>query len=323
MKNILEKTCARTYSNAQRFDGKIPVNSTDAFGKFKLGGGGWTDGFFVGMLYLAYAYTKDDRFLKCADVYQPYFERRAENDADWCEKNGVLPLDHDIGFIFKLTQIYRYKLTDDKNAAALAMKAADILAMRYNPKGQFIRAWDTWKWDTDLEFIEAKKGKIIIDSMMNLALLFWASEYSGNEKYKNIAVHHADTVAKYILRPDGSTFHQFDFDPETGAPKQGVTGQGYSDDSCWSRGQAWAIYGFCEAYEYTKNEKYLQISEKAAEYFLAHLMPAGLPLWDFSCEKLAFSPYDASAAAVALSGLISLNKHVKKEIYTTGISKLF
>lgn len=323
MKKIIEKICERTYNNALRFDGKIPANSTDAYGKFKLGGGGWTDGFFVGMLYLAYAYTKDEKFLKCADAYQPYFEKRAENAPEWCEENNILPLDHDTGFIFKLSQVYRYKLNGDEKARALAIRAADILAARYNPKGRFIRAWDTWKWDTDPEFIEAKKGKMIIDSMMNIALLFFASEETGDPKYRDIAAAHADTIAKYIIRPDGSTFHQFDFDPCSGEPKRGVTGQGYADDSCWSRGQAWAIYGFCETYEHTKCEKYLDFSEKTAKYFISHLMPTGLPLWDFACEELPLRPYDSSAAAVALSGLISLNKYRKNALYEGAIARLY
>ena len=132
----------------------------------------------------------------------------------------------------------------------------------------------------------------------------------------------ADTVAKYIVRSDGSTFHQYNFNPSTGAPKGGVTGQGYDDSSCWSRGQAWAVYGFTEAYEYTGISSYLDIAEKAARYFVAHLMPYGLPLWDFDCASLPFRPVDASAAAIALSGLITLNKHRRCIEFENGIRSI-
>ncbi|MBQ7794846.1 MAG: glycoside hydrolase family 88 protein [Clostridia bacterium] len=322
MKNIIEKICERTYSNGVRFDGRIPTNSTDAYGRFDLGGGGWTDGFYIGMVYLAYALTKHKKFLEIADKYQPYFRLRAENNPDWCRQNNILPLDHDTGFIFKLSQVYRYKLIGDTEARTLALKAADILASRFNSVGRFIRAWDTWSWDTDPQFIEDKKGKMIIDSMMNIALLFWAYEETGNKQYYDIAASHTDTVAKYVVRPDGSTFHQYNFDPLTGEPKKGVTGQGYSDDSCWSRGQAWAVYGFTEAYEYTKNTAHLDTAEKIAHYFISHLMPYGLPLWDFACTNQTFRPIDASAAAIALSGLITLNKHRPSDIIESGITKL-
>ena len=322
MKNIIKQICKRTYTNGLRFEGDIPNNTTDAYGRFNLGGGGWTDGFYTGLVYLAYAYTKDKKFLEIADKYQPFFRQRAENDPDWCNENNVLPLDHDTGFIFKLSQVYRYKLTGDEEARTLALKAADILAERFNPAGGFIRAWDTWKWDTDPQFIEDKKGKMIIDSMMNIALLFWAHSETGDKRYYDIAVTHADTIAKYIVRPDGSTFHQFNFDPVTGAPKKGVTGQGYADDSCWSRGQAWAVYGFTETYEFTQNTAYLDVAEKTAHYFISHLMPYGLPLWDFDREKQPFRPIDASAAAIALSGLITLNNYRPSAEIKNGIKAL-
>lgn len=320
---LLDKLCERVYVDSLRFQGGIPRTSTDVNGAYQLGGmGGWTDAFFPGMLYLCYGYSGQEKFLKEADRYQPYFTKRAENDADWCQRENVLPLDHDTGFLFKLTQVYRWKLTGDEHARALALQAARNLAGRFHEKGGFIRAWDTWAWDKDPAFIEEKKGKAIVDSMMNIALLFWAWEQSGEEEFFHIARTHADTLARHIVREDGSTYHQYNFDPQTGAPLRGVTGQGYSDESCWSRGQGWAIYGFAETYLYTKDPLHLETAKRAARYFMEHLTPMDLPLWDFDCGSLTLRPFDSSAAAVAASGLITLWRVSGKEEYLQGAQRL-
>lgn len=163
---------------------------------------------------------------------------------------------------------------------------------------------------------------MIVDSMMNIALLFWAAEESKNSKYYDIASRHADTIAKYIVRADGSTYHQYNFNPETGKPIKGVTGQGYDDESCWSRGQAWAVYGFTECYEYTKNTAYLDVAEKTAYYFIEHLLPTGLPLWDFDCGANPLHPIDSSAAAVALSAMVSLRKYRPSKELNDGIERI-
>ncbi len=324
MDSLLNKIFDRTAAAAERFNGKIPPSTTDFNGKYILSdGGGWTDSFFVGMLYLGFAYTGSEKFIALADKYQPFYERRAENDPAWCEKNGVLPLDHDTGFIFSLSQVRRFRLLNDKNARRLALDASKILASRFNEKGRFIRAWDTWKWDGDPEFIKAKKGKMIIDSMMNISLLFWAAAETGNTRFSDIAAAHADTIAKYIVRGDFSTFHQFDFNPETGAPIKGCTGQGYDDASCWSRGQSWAVYGFSQTYINTGSEKYLETAKNCAYYFIDNLSPCGLPLWDFACAGKPFRPYDASAAAIALSGLLNIDFFINDTKIKRGISALY
>lgn len=324
IKKILDKICSRVDANAKRFDGRIPGDSTDADGKYLLNvGGGWTDSFFVGMLNLAFAYTEDDEYMTYCKGYSSYFSKRAENDEQWCEENGIIPLDHDTGFLFMLSEVYRYKLTGDESAKDTALLAADKLAKRFNDKGGFIRAWDTWKWDTDEEFINDKKGKIIADSMMNLSLLFWAWKETGNERFYNIAVTHANTVMKYIVRPDGSSFHQYNFNPETGEPKRGCTGQGYADDSCWSRGQAWLIYGFTQCYRYTDDERYLDTAVKTAKFFIDNICVNGLVPWDFSCKDFGVRPYDSSACAIALSGMISLNSICPSKSVEDAIYKLY
>lgn len=250
MEALLENLLEKIEHNGLRFGGRIPECHMEYDGKYRLGsGGGWTDSFWVGILYLAYAYTGQEKYLALADGYQDFFRRRIVNTEESNQENGYLKLDHDVGFLFSITQAARYRLTRDPEAKEIALKAANVLMERYHEKGGFIRAWDTWKWDTDQEFIREKKGKVIIDSMMNLPLLFWAYQETGGEEYYRVAKTHADTVMRYMVRGDGSTYHTYNFDPETGAPLQGRTRQGYSDQSCWSRGQAWAIYGFGLAFE--------------------------------------------------------------------------
>lgn len=321
---LLDKICERIYMTGVRLNGEIPRVSADINGKWTLTeGGGWTDSFFVGEVYLAYAYTKDRKFLDIADKYQDYFIKRAENDIEWCESVGARPLDHDTGFIFKLSQVLRYRLTGDMQAHRAALDAAGILAERFNKNGNFIRAWDFVKGESYTEeSYRERMGLMIIDSMMNLSLLLWAAEESGNKSFYDIAVRHADSVRKHIIREDGSTYHMFAFDPDSGEPLYGKTGQGYSNSSCWARGQAWAIYGFTQVYDYTKQTRFLEAALKTARYFTENLTPSGLPIWDFECKDKIFRPFDASAAAVAISGLCSLQKYSDEQFIKKGIAML-
>lgn len=310
MENIMD----RIYSNGVSFDGKIPACKINEKGQYVLSkGGAWTDSFWVGVFYLAYAYTKEQKYLDIANKYQSFFKERVENDAEVCKQKGYLPLDHDTGFIFSLSQVARYKLTGDIEAREIALKAANILAARFRENGNYILAWDTWPWDNDEQFIHEKKGKMIIDSMMNIPLLMWAYNETGDKRFEHIAVTHAHTVRKYIVRQDGSSYHQFNFDPETGVPVKGVTGQGYHDESCWSRGQAWGIYGFALMYGYTKEIEFLETAIKLADYFISNLDSSFIPLWDFSAKKTVYRPWDSSAGAIAASGIIEISKHLNGE----------
>lgn len=147
---------------------------------------------------------------------------------------------------------------------------------------------------------------MIIDCMMNIPLLFWASELTGDNKYYDIAYRHAKSVEKYMVRPDYSTCHTFNFNPETGSPLGEKTSQGYADDSCWSRGQSWAIYGFALAYFYTKDKNFLKTAKEAARYFMSHLSAFDLPCWDFDAKDNAFAPWDSSAAAICAAGCLEI-----------------
>lgn len=310
-------------ANAKAFQGKIPFSSMSVNGKYRLNnGGGWTDGFYIGVLNLAYALTEDEEFLTLAEQYRDFLKIRIQNDADINRKNGFLDLDHDVGMIFLPATGFWYEMDPNDEDKEILLKAADVLASRFNEKGNFIRAWNIWPNDTE-DFIEEKKGKLITDSLLNVPLLFKATEITGNEEYYNIALKHIETVAEYIVRDDYSTYHTYNFNPVTGEPIAGKTAQGLSDESCWSRGQSWAVYGFALAYKYTKQAKFLTLSEKTAAYFMSHLNAVDLPPWDFTAGTgFEFVPWDSSAATVCASGLLELYELTGNESYKNDALRL-
>jgi len=315
----IEQMLVKIDNNGMRFNGKFPVNRMLSDGKYSLvDSGGWLDGFYVGIFNMAYAITKDRKFLKHSQKYDSFINARMQCDDEKDSEKGLIPLGHDIGFLALPTVGLRYSLTKSKKDEELLLKGADALMRRYNEKGKFIRAWDAMEGDSP-EFAEEKKGKAIIDSMMNLPLLFKASEITGDESYYNVAYSHAKTMQKYILREDFSTYHTYNFNPKTGEPIGGKTVQGYSDCSCWSRGQSWAVYGFALAYKYTKEISFLVSAQKAAMYFMNNLTALDMPCWDFAVKNERFAPWDSSAAAICASGLMEISEQLanksQKEFY--------
>lgn len=309
-KFILEKV----KKNQTFFEDKFPTATKD--GKYKLGeDGGWVGGFWPGINFLCYEITKDNSFLEEARVSRYRLKDRLYHKTQ--------SLDHDIGFLYTLSCVADYKITGDRDARKIALDAADILAKRYHEKGEFIQAWDVWRGNE--QFSEENKGRMIIDCMYNLPILFWASEETGNAKYREIAVKHADTCGKYLVRPDYTTYHSYVFDADTGKPKYGRTVQGYSDDSCWARGQAWAIGGYTYAYDYTHNPKYLNIARNCAKVFVASLEDDDIPMWDLALKGYKGEPRDASAAAIAASGMLQLSRDVpddEKDFYMQTAGKI-
>ncbi|WP_280526949.1 glycoside hydrolase family 88 protein [Streptomyces ipomoeae] len=192
--------------------------------------GDWVGGFWPGTQWMAWLHTKDDSFRSWALASA---EKLAPRQYD----TGT----HDLGFLFYPSWVTAWRLTGDDAWRTGAVRAADSLIQRYNPRGRFIRAWGAL---TD----QKNAGRVIIDTMMNLDLLAFASRQTGDAKYLDIAVEHAKTTQRVFPRPDGSTPHVFDFDPDSGAPIGPNTVQGYSPTSCWSRGQAWGLYGFTTMY---------------------------------------------------------------------------
>ncbi|HBC29686.1 MAG TPA: glucuronyl hydrolase, partial [Clostridiales bacterium] len=226
---------------------------------------GWTASFWTGMLWLAYELTSDKKYRDAAEIQLKSFQSRLE-------KNISMET-HDIGFLYTLSCVAATKLTKNTEARRTAIKAANRLLGRYLQKAGIIQAWGSLS-------DPKTSGCMIIDCLMNLPLLYWASEESGDRKYAEAAYQHAKSTAQYIVRPDASTYHTFYMDIETGKPKYGKTRQGYSDTSCWSRGQGSSIYGFSLSYAYTKDPAFLDIAGKTANYFLNRLPEDNICCWD-------------------------------------------
>ncbi len=247
----------------------------------------WLSGFLGGELWNLWELTGDpelrERALRYAENLLPF--------------TGI-DYTHDMGFIFVPTLVAAYHHTGDQRFADGAVNAAGMLAKRYNPSGQFIRAWGKLG-------SKDRAGWMIIDTMMNLELLFWAAEYTGDRTYYDLAYRHALTTMKQSIRDNGSSFHVIQFDPETGVVIKKNTHQGYSDSSTWARGQAWGIYGFANAYRHTGDQRFLETSRRMADYFLNHLPQDLVPFWDLDLTDSG-TLRDASAAAIASSGLFLL-----------------
>lgn len=241
--------------------------------------------------------TGDEKFKKVGEIHCKSFKERLEKEIDVDH--------HDLGFLYSLSCVAGYKLTGNIEMRDTALKAADKLITRYKELGEFIQAWGA--------IDDSNSYRLIIDCMLNLPLLYWASEITGNSKYANIAKKHAATSAKTIIREDSSTYHTYYFDLETGAPKKGVTAQGYSDDSAWSRGQSWGIYGFPLSYIYTKNSEYLDKAEKLTNFFLNRLPDDYIAYWDLIFTEGNEQERDSSAVSIAVCGMLEILKHKESE----------
>jgi unsaturated chondroitin disaccharide hydrolase len=263
----------------------------------------WVDGFWSGQLWLAYDETQDAVFMEAARAQRPYFIKRLDRPQSH---------DHDLGFLYSLSLVADNMLTGDEDACRGALRAADSLAGRYNAQGHFIRAWNSWTNN------DHNRGRIIIDCMENLGLLFWAAQQADQPCYRDIAVAHANTTIKTIVRADGSTYHSFVFDPDTSEPLRGETVQGFADESCWSRGQSWGIHGFATAYRYTGDVRFRATAVQLADYALAHLPDDYVPYWDYLLPDDAPRYRDSSAGAIMAAGLFllaDLLDDVAKAIY--------
>jgi unsaturated chondroitin disaccharide hydrolase len=187
-----------------------------------------------------------------------------------------------------------------------ALGAAARLMRRFLPGAGVLQAWGA------LDDPE-QRGRTIVDSMMNLPLLYWASQESGDAQYRDAATRHAEQVMQHMIRPDGSTYHTYYFDLDTGAPRFGRTAQGHRDESTWSRGQAWALYGFALAYRDTQDSRFLETARRVADVFLAHTPPDGVVAWDFDFDASSGEPKDSSASAIAACGLLELGTPADRE----------
>ena len=271
----------------------------------------WTSGFWTGMLWLAYEITGEERYRKTASFQIKSYDERITNK--------VAVNHHDLGFLYTPSVVAGYKITGNERAKQAGLKAANHLLGRYKEKGEFIQAWG------DLN--DPTAYRLIIDCNLNVPLLFWAAEVTGDQKYREIATKHINTAAKVVVREDSSTHHTFYFDPETGNPVKGVTAQGAGDDSAWARGQAWGVYGFPLAYSYLKDEKFVDLFKRVTNYFLNHLPSDNICYWDLVFDENSGEERDTSATAIAVCGMLEMIKYLPdsdpdKKIYQNAVNAI-
>lgn len=270
----------------------------------------WTSGFWPGSLWYMYEYTQHQKWKDAAEKWTRSLQENENNTTT-----------HDLGFMMYCSYGNAYRLTGNEAYKPVLIQSAKSLASRFNQKAGCIESWDEREaWDkTYWDF------PVIIDNMMNLELLFFASKVTQDPYYYNIAVTHAATTLKNHLRPDFSSYHVVDYDTATGAVLHKQTFQGFSDNSTWARGQAWGIYGFTMVYRETKEQRFLEAARKMADFYLNNKsLPADMvPYWDFNVGQQGYNPdwsylpaernykiRDASAAAVTSAALFELSGYV-------------
>ncbi len=287
---ILDKVDRKLRVTAKRIGDTVPY-TTGADGKYNDQYAqlpeAWTNGFYPGLLWLMYEQTGYEDYRKYAEKIGEKLFRIFEYPSR---------LHHDMGFLFQLSSVKEFELTGHERAKETGLLAAIVLASRYNIKSRYIRAWQG----------DGEKGTLgIIDCMMNIPLLYWASETEQDPRYKNIADSFAHTVMKSHIREDGSANHIVSFDVETGEIIKSHGGQGYGYGSSWSRGQAWALNGFAQCYACTGNRDYLNVAKRVAHYFISAQGDEDIPLCDFRQPK---EPHivDSSAGMIAASGFVTI-----------------
>lgn len=257
--------------------------------------GWWTSGFFPGSLWYLYEHTGD-----------PQMKARAENRTDLIEEEKHNAFDHDIGFKINNSFGNALRITGDTSRyVPVIVTAARTLLERYDPDVGLIRSWGD-RDDQEEPYL------VIIDNMMNLDLLFDATELSRDSSFYDVAMSHADNTLRHFFRPDGSSYHVIEFDPQTGEVLRKRTAQGAADSSAWARGQAWGLYGFTQTYGNTGDERYLEQARTIADFILMHphLPEDGIPYWDFDAPGMPDTYRDASAAAIMASALLELSGYV-------------
>ena len=289
---ILDRVAHKLEQVSERSKNKIPYTTVNGIHDDKSGDiGWWTNGFWGGMMWQMYALTGKESYREIAEDN--------ERKLDACLMDYG-KLDHDNGFKWLPTAVANYRMTKNPASRNRGLLAASNLAGRFNNRGNFIRAWNDWGK-------EDHRGWAIIDCMMNLPLLYWASQETGDPRFAQIAVSHAHTARENFIRGDGSANHIVEFDLETGKMVRSYGGQGYGEGSSWTRGQSWALYGFTLSYLHTKDAAFLETAERVANYFIANIPESGLIPVDFR-QPLEVDFVDSTAAAIASCGLIELSR---------------
>ena len=261
----------------------------------------WCDGFWPGILWMDYQNTKDEAVRKAAEGYTESLKGIAYRPC----------YDHDIGFLMFCSYGKGYEVNHSQEYKNVILASADSLATLFNPIVGTILSWPrevkprNWPHNT------------IMDNMMNLDMMFWAARNGGNKLLHDLAVTHAKTTMQNHFRPDGSCYHVAVYDTINGNLIKGVTHQGYSGDSMWSRGQSWAIYGYTMVYRYTRNKMFLDFAQKVTDIYIKRLKETSddfIPLWDMDDSRGTMgAPKDVSAACVVADALLELQKYVGGE----------
>jgi unsaturated chondroitin disaccharide hydrolase len=255
---------------------------------------GWTTGFRTGLIWLSHELRPDQVFEQAGLRDVASFARRLEL------QSGLET--HDLGFLYLPSCVSAWRLLRSNDGLTAALGAANALMARFIEPAGIFQAWGS---------IDdcGEQGRAIIDSAMNMPLLYWASRQSGDARFAAAATRHIRQLRDHLVRSDDSTFHTFVWHTQTGTPLWGATAQGYSDSSCWARGQAWAIYGFALGYRWSKDPTLLDTARRCAEYYLSHLPPDQVPYWDLVFQdEGSRQPRDSSAAAIAICGLLELSE---------------
>lgn len=280
---------------------KFPKTYFPKTGKYEFSGSEWwCSGFYPGSLLYIYQQTKDEVLLKENNRILGVLEKEKFNKTT-----------HDLGFMMYCSFGNAKDIAPKPEYKDILIQSAKSLSTRFNPTVGCIKSWDSKKGD----FL------VIIDNMMNLELLFWATKVTGDSSYYKIAVTHANTTMKNHFRADYSSYHVINYNSETGAVQQKKTAQGYADESAWARGQAWGLYGYTVMYRETKNPIYLEQAKKIANFILTHpnLPSDKIPYWDFNAPNIPTALRDASAASVMASALLELSGYVDKNLKKTYI----
>lgn len=257
----------------------------------------WTSGFWPGILWYVYEFSGDPEIKKQAERFSsalyPVLNRKPDN--------------HDLGFMMYCSLGNAYRLTQKDEYKKKLLQAADSLATLYDERVGTIHSWPGMRQQ------QGWPHNTIIDNMMNLELLFWASKNGGSKYLYDMAYRHAQVTGENQFRKDYSTCHVVIYDTLSGKRLAQVTHQGYANTSMWARGQAWAIYGFTMCYRETGNKNFLKVAQNAADIYLRRLPSDGVPYWDFDAPNIPNEPKDASAAAVVASGLLELSSYLSNQ----------
>lgn len=290
----IDRTVAQVRCNMDYFGTGFPSPATKNQTYEVIDNVEWTDGFWTGLLWLCYEYTGDGSFKELAQKNAASFLRRVEK--------RILLDHHDLGFLYTLSCVSGYKLIGLGEGKRAGLMAADKLMERFQEKGGFIQAWG--------ELGAKDNYRLIIDCLLNIPLLHWASQVTGDDTYRNAAIRHYESACSNVIRDDASAYHTFYFDPETGKPLKGVTRQGYNDESAWARGQAWGIYGIPLNYSYTKDQSAFNLFEGMTNYFLNRLPEDQVCYWDLIFTDGSDQSRDSSAAAIAVCGIHEMLKYL-------------